>query len=292
LASASSPIFPLSTRTKLEYETGDFVQGDAYLEQLIDSMGLGACGLFDSSYFACAIPAIARITGTIDHFDSARDAAEATMASLYAFPIVTLLARVGLATMAVQQGDKQAARQHYAALKAERGPVQYAGWICLDRLLGLLAHTMGDLDKAVEHFEDALAFCRRSGYRPELAWTCYDYANILYDKGQNEKPLALLDEALAISSELGMKPLIERITALQERASLQPPKAPMYSGALTQREVEVLRLIAAGKSNKEISAELVLSVRTVERHIENLYLKLGVHNRSEATGYALQHPTI
>ena len=53
------------------------------------------------------------------------------------------------------------------------------GFITSDRLLGLLAQTTGNLDKAAEHFEDARAFCRKAGYRPELAWTCCDYAAAL-----------------------------------------------------------------------------------------------------------------
>jgi class 3 adenylate cyclase len=55
---------------------------------------------------------------------------------------------------------------------------------------------------------------------------------------------------------------------------------------LTAREVEVLRLIAAGRTNSEIAADLMLSVRTVARHITNLYTKIGVRNKVEATEYA------
>jgi DNA-binding NarL/FixJ family response regulator len=51
----------------------------------------------------------------------------------------------------------------------------------------------------------------------------------------------------------------------------------------------VLRLLAAGRSNKGIAADLVLSVRTVERHVANLYAKIDAHNRAEATGYAARH---
>ncbi len=83
----------------------------------------------------------------------------------------------------------------------------------IDRLLGLLAHTMGNLDQAVNHFEEALAFCRK-GYLPELAWTCCDYADTLLQRnepGDREKAMSLLDESLAISSELGMRPLMERV---------------------------------------------------------------------------------
>jgi DNA-binding NarL/FixJ family response regulator len=60
-------------------------------------------------------------------------------------------------------------------------------------------------------------------------------------------------------------------------------------GALTPRELAVLRLIATGRSSQEIAAELALSGRTVERHITNLYGKLGLRNRAEATVFALRH---
>jgi len=89
----------------------------------------------------------------------------------------------------------------------------------VDRLLGLLAQTMGNLDEAAEHFEDALGFCRKSGSRPELAWTCCDYADLLRERnneGHLAKAVALLDESLAISSELGMRPLMERVLSRRE----------------------------------------------------------------------------
>jgi len=58
---------------------------------------------------------------------------------------------------------------------------------------------------------------------------------------------------------------------------------------MTRREVEVLGLLAVGKGNLEISVQLFLSLRTVERHITNVYGKLGVRNRAEATSYAVKH---
>ena len=85
--------------------------------------------------------------------------------------------------------------------------------ISADRLLGLLTQTMDQLDQAVAHFEDALIFCRKAGYRPELAWSCHDYADTLFqrsDPGDREKAVSMLDESLAISTELGMRPLMER----------------------------------------------------------------------------------
>ncbi len=68
--------------------------------------------------------------------------------------------------------------------------------------------------------------------------------------------------------------------------------AAAYADGLTRREVELLRLLAAGRSNREIAGALVLSVRTVERHISNIYDKIGASGtvaRATATAYAYSH---
>ncbi len=86
-------------------------------------------------------------------------------------------------------------------------------------MLGLLSRTTDNLDQAVAHFEDALTFCRKAGYRPELAWTCCDYADTLLQRnepGDREKATSLLDESLSISTELGMRPLMERVLSRRE----------------------------------------------------------------------------
>ncbi len=161
-----------------------------------------------------------------------------------------------------------------------------------DRVLGLLAHTMGNLDQAMVHFEDALAFCRKAEYRPELAWSCCDYSDTLLQRsGNGDRALAitLLDEGLAISTELGMQPLMERVAERLERIQAQPSLGPTYPDGLTQREVEVLALVAAGKSNADIAEELVISPNTVVRHVSNILAKTGYSNRTEAARYASQH---
>ena len=67
------------------------------------------------------------------------------------------------------------------------------------------------------------------------------------------------------------------------------PEKPAYPNHLTSREAEVLRLIAAGRTNAEISRELVLSLRTVARHITNIYGKIGARGKADATAYAIRH---
>ena len=127
-------------------------------------------------------------------------------------------ANAGLALLAVRKGDRSAATEHYDYLVAQRGTM-IETTSSVDRLLGLLSQTMGDLGQAVAHLEDALAFCRKKGYRPELAWACCDYADMLRQRdaqGDRAKAITLLDEALAVSSELGMRPLMERVLSRRE----------------------------------------------------------------------------
>ena len=58
---------------------------------------------------------------------------------------------------------------------------------------------------------------------------------------------------------------------------------------LSARELEVLRLVAAGKTNRQIAAELVVSEHTVARHLQNIFAKLGVSSRTAATAFAFEH---
>ena len=91
--------------------------------------------------------------------------------------------------------------------------------VSADRLLGLLTKTIGNFDDSRAHFENALAFCRKAGYRPELAWSLCDFADMLTERnreGDQEKATAMLDESLAISTELGMRPLMERVLSRRE----------------------------------------------------------------------------
>ncbi len=164
--------------------------------------------------------------------------------------------------------------------------------INVDRVLGLLCHLTGQLDKGAAHFEDSLAFCRKAGYRPELAWACCDYADTLLRRnnpGDRERATSLLDESLAISAELGMWPLMERVQSRIEHLGPAATMAPAYPGGLSEREVQVLRLIAAGKTNRDIAEELIISPRTVANHVTNILNKTNAANRTEAATYASQH---
>lgn len=92
--------------------------------------------------------------------------------------------------------------------------------------------------------------------------------------------------ARTIFEKLGARPDVERVDALLHDIARSAP------GGLSPREVEVLRLVATGSSNREIATTLVLSERTVERHISNIFAKIGVPSRAAATAYAYEHRLI
>lgn len=84
----------------------------------------------------------------------------------------------------------------------------------------------------------------------------------------------------------------ERLGAVPDQARLEalfPATTPTAPGGLTRRQVEVLALVAAGKANREIAAELVISEHTVRRHLQNIFVRLGVSSRAAATAFAYQH---
>jgi DNA-binding CsgD family transcriptional regulator len=101
--------------------------------------------------------------------------------------------------------------------------------------------------------------------------------------GDDDTAALELEAARGDFANLGAAPDLARVDALTRRAS------PIDAHGLTPREHEVLRLIAAGKTNKAIAAELVLSERTVDRHVSNIFTKLGLSSRAAATAYAYEH---
>ena len=239
------------------------------------------------------LPVVARIAGNEEWLTVAETRANAVLSASFGL-YSTTMARVGLALIAVERGNVAAAEEQYAALVSVPGIMVF--YIGTDQVLGLLSVTLGRLDQAVAHFEDSLEFCRKAGYRPNLAWTCYDYADTLLQRASTsstrtddrQKAVSLLDESLSISTELGMRPLMERTQDRLDRIGSTAPETPDYPSGLSQREVEVLRLLALGKSNREIGDELVITEGTVRRQVSNVYQKIRASNRSEATSYALR----
>lgn len=113
----------------------------------------------------------------------------------------------------------------------------------------------------------------------EVATTMTVLAQALREAGDEEGAQASFATARAMFDQLGAR--------LEALGIDQVGPAPRPAG-LTERETEVLRLVAAGWSNKDIAAELALSVKTISRHLSNIFVKIGVSSRSGATAFAFQ----
>jgi DNA-binding NarL/FixJ family response regulator len=94
-----------------------------------------------------------------------------------------------------------------------------------------------------------------------------------------------LEAARAAFGELGAAPDLARVEALLSRA-------PAERHGLSDRELQVLRLVAAGKSNREIASELIISEHTVARHLQNIFAKLEISSRTAATAFAFEHELV
>ena len=108
------------------------------------------------------------------------------------------------------------------------------------------------------------------------------------ERGGSEAGAELeLEAAAATFRRIGAAPDLARVERLLRRPATKTP-----AHGLSTREVQILRLVAAGKTNRMIAEQLRISERTVARHVSNIFVKLGLSSRSAATAYAYQHALI
>lgn len=160
-----------------------------------------------------------------------------------------------------------------------------------DRLLGLLAGALQQWDEAQRHFEAALDFDVRSGGRPWLPRTRCDFARMLLQRGaagDHERAQSLLDAALDEAQALGLASVAAQAAALRQPL-LPAAAAAGHPAGLSARELQVLRLVAAGRTNPQIAAALHRSPATVAIHVRNILDKTQSANRAEAAAFAARH---
>lgn len=147
---------------------------------------------------------------------------------------------------------------------------------------GTFAFAMGDADAALEHLRRACTGWRELRLPHEEARARMSYAQAVRAAGDEDGALAELRAALAVFERLGAVADAALVIELLGGPTFLPR-------GLTAREAEVLRLLAAGRSNRVIAAELVISEHTVARHLQNIFAKLDVSSRSAATAFAFEH---
>jgi DNA-binding CsgD family transcriptional regulator len=184
-------------------------------------------------------------------------------------------------------GDAQAARE------ASRELDELAGDYGSGVPGALVAQARGAVDLADGDATAALVALRHAWHTWQELGAPYEAARVRVLLGIACR--ALGDEEAAALELEAARGVFERLGAVPDLARLESAsvhaEAPDTHG-LTPRELEVLRLVAAGQTNRGIAAELVLSERTIERHVSNILAKLRVSSRAAATAYAYEHQLV
>jgi len=192
--------------------------------------------------------------------------------------------QVDVALAADKVPTARAAADELAAIAAQidapllRAMAMYAdGAVTLAE--GDAAAALGCLRSAWAHWQELEAPYHGARVRVLIGEAC----RALGDEDTAEMEL---DAARWVFQELGAAPDLARVQKLSTRPAATAP------GGLSLRETQVLRLVAAGKTNRAIADELFLSEKTVHRHLSNIFTKLDVGSRSAATAYAFQHDLV
>ncbi len=151
-----------------------------------------------------------------------------------------------------------------------------------DRFLARMAALDGDTAAAERHFRAALEMDRRMGSVVHASETLARHALFAVSCGRSEDARRLADEARAIAAPIGQARVVGLVDSLLTM-DLQGPDG------LTEREVEVLRLLAEGLSNRAIAERLYISTNTAANHVRNILIKTGAANRTQAAMYAADH---
>lgn len=187
-------------------------------------------------------------------------------------------------------GDRERAQTHAeCALAHATAPRQPLALLAAHRLLGELDTDAGRYEEATRHLDDALTLADACHAPYERALALLAMAELRAATREIEAAHTLLDEVRTLCTPLDARPALARTDALAAQFATPSAASPPYPNGLSAREVDVLRLIATGRNNGEIADALFLSVRTVERHITNLYAKIAARGRADATAYALRH---
>ena len=162
---------------------------------------------------------------------------------------------------------------------------------------GAISAHREDWAAAAEHFRAAIAASQAGGHPHDSIEPMIGLGRVYHRTGRRDEAFRELRSARALAADIGnAQRLGEAEAALAEvagepvaEAGAAAPGSAPRPGNLTPRQADVLRLLAAGRSNKQIAAELYLSPATVERHLATIYRNLGLAGRVEAARFAIEH---
>ena len=184
-----------------------------------------------------------------------------------------------LVEAAVRSGQPEAAAAPLAAFE------QLATMAAAPEQLAQLARCRGLLgpdEEAAAHFEEALALHDGQGRPFDLARTQLAYGEALRRARRRGEARTHLRGALEVFQRLGAAPWAERAgTELRATGERARRRDPSTLSQLTPQELQIVRLVGEGATNREIGAQLFLSRRTIDYHLRNVFVKLGVSSRAE-----------
>jgi len=172
-------------------------------------------------------------------------------------------------------------------------PRQPLALIVAQRTIAELLTEDGQYDLAGQHVMSAMSIAEACAIPYERALTRIVQATLWDAWGKPTEDAthvrATLDDARDILTALGAVPALRHVEQVIDRIAARVVGEDRLPAGLTSREVEVLRLVAGGKSNREIAEELRVSVHTVHSHVSHIFDKIGCENRAAATAFALRH---
>jgi ATP/maltotriose-dependent transcriptional regulator MalT len=166
-------------------------------------------------------------------------------------------------------------------------PRQPLALITTGRILGELDTEQRRFTEAEERLQASLKLADACAAPFERALTLLAMAELRAAIGEVDEALHLIDEIVSICEPLGARPTLERARSLSDRLTV-PHVRSRHPAGLTGREVEVLRLIAQGMTDREIAEVLFISHHTVMRHVSHILQKLDVDSRSAAAATAVR----
>jgi len=281
-----------SVRSHTSYLLGDLAGAEAASRRAVElaAEGIGRCRAVALAALGASLCWQGRDTESLEILKPIAEPLHAPVDNLARLWALGCLAAITLRQG--QQGRCDGYLQRAADLMAQHGLGMYREAATAILASADLLERRGELRAAEEAALSGLELAQRSQARLEtaLAWLCL--ARVRAGSGA-EAAAACLSAAREIIGMCAAPGIVTELATSTARLTGQHAPAPRSGrrpgggrpDGLTGREAQVLRLLAAGKTNSEIAADLVVSVHTVERHLQNAYRKLGVRNRGQAAAY-------
>ncbi len=274
-------------RGALAYERGDYPAAEAWLREATDmfrAIGRGTL-VWYLGFLGLSLAAQGKTAESRACMDELEMLLEAV--PLGTTPTAEPLAY--LTQIAPALGDHERLSRYYARLITFKGQFHD---LLIDRLLGEIETRQEDWAAAQAHLAAAESLARREELLPELVRTLEAQADLALapgDRTGTAQAQDRLEQAADLITKLGNPSVERRLRERLRTLERRQPRQPRLPAGLSTREAEVLHLVAAGKSNREIGEALYLSESTVAHHLTSIFTKTGADNRAAATAFAVRH---